>query len=135
MSEQSLVVVFPFMLRGRQHRATEITNVIRKENTVTFALPFSALVSVDSKHEYTVHYGVQSKNKHMSTICIEFKSINDAFDFQSQPVVYISSLLPKKEISLDEELQRVADQLEAAHKSWRRTKGKGCADDEGFKLV
>src|SRR5271154_5811832 len=108
MPSCSVTLHFPFRIEGREHVAELETSFIRKENTVTFALPFSALVAVNSRQTYTVHYSKMGQSKGRTSVCIDFKSINDAISFAQEKDVYLSYLAPKALVPVDEELERAS---------------------------
>jgi len=124
---------FPFLIDGREHVSVLEVPLIRKENTVSFSIPFSALVTVDTEKMYTVHYTVLANNKCGTGVCIDFKSINDAILFSSAPEVYISYVSPTKLAPIEEELQRVTDQMERTKEASAKRRKKSCRTDrEGY---
>ncbi|KAI5189951.1 hypothetical protein NECID01_0746 [Nematocida sp. AWRm77] len=125
---------FPFRINGKEHTVQINTVVLRKESTVSFALPFSALVSVDAQHEYTVHYSGSAQSSSSSNVCIDFKSINDAMDFSAKPEVHLSQMTQSRLLSVDQELERVSSELSKEKGHWRKKQRRVEVDEDGFTL-
>ncbi|KAI5184623.1 hypothetical protein NEHOM01_0298 [Nematocida homosporus] len=129
-----LTLVFPFRVSSREHRAQISTSLLRKENVVTFAIPLNALVTVEAIHPYTVHYSSVAEPTHRA-ICISFKSINDAIAFEKNPEAHLSQAPADDLLSLDEELDRIASEIEKTHEYWKKKKRGQSFDDEGYQKV
>ncbi|KAH9385690.1 uncharacterized protein NEMAJ01_0586 [Nematocida major] len=124
---------FPFKLDGYEHKAEVSTPVIRKENVVTFSLPFNATVSVDSEKAYTVYYKrAEERKKFMYVVTIEFKSINDAISFSGTPIVHLSHQELILLENINRQLEEVSDLLEASGNSWRKRRKCSEPDEEGY---
>ncbi|KAI5189912.1 hypothetical protein NEMIN01_0775 [Nematocida minor] len=125
---------FPFRIDGYEYKAEIQTAMIRKENIVTFSLPFSALVSVNSEKAYTVFYSKMEESE-VCTVSVEFKSINDAMAFYEAPAVHLSYKEIEEIESLDKKLEEVSDLLEETGSSWKKRRKCSEPDDDGFITV
>lgn len=132
----SMCLHFPFKLNGYEYKTSIDTKLIRRENILTFSLPFNSLVSVNAEKGYTVYYKEAEESKTFSQIVtIEFKSINDAIAFYNSPSVHLSYKEPKNLENLNDKLAEVSDLLEKTGHSWRKKRKCSEPDEEGFITV
>ncbi|KAI5172347.1 hypothetical protein NEFER03_1461 [Nematocida sp. LUAm3] len=134
MSIAPLIMVFPFRINSTEHKVELETRIIRKENVVTFSLPFYAHVSVASTKKYTVHYTPLS-DKTKICVSVEFKSINDAISFEKAPEIHLSYAEKKELLPLDEELEKVSLQLERTNEYWKKRKRSSSTDNDGYQMA
>lgn len=139
-TNSNVFLVFPFRIDGVEHRVNINTLFIRKENAVSFIIPFPAFVSVDAKKTYTVHYNTEKKEKNNCStqsicVCIEFKSLNDAIMFEKERTVHISYLKPSECKLIDEQIEKVSLQLDKTSAYWKNRKRRYAVDTEGYRIA
>ncbi|KAI5180727.1 hypothetical protein NEOKW01_1011 [Nematocida sp. AWRm80] len=134
MAQCTVELVFPFKVNGREHKTELQTNILREENTVILDMPFLAMVTLETRKKYKVHY-IPSENGITYSVSIEFQSINDAIEFESTPKILLSYLKENTLLSLEDKLEEAANELEATQGNWKRRKRVGMVDEDGFTIV